>query len=85
MLSALFETTNAAATVIVFIATFFITLTIGRFFKRRAGVRLGLLFRLFCLALAFYAAIWTYGVPIELRTHAASAVALLSTAFILAS
>src|ERR1700740_2627651 len=84
MPSALFETQNAAATVIAFIATFFIALTIGRFLKRRASVRLGLLFRLFCLALAFYAAMWVYGVPLQLRTHAASAAALLSTAFIVA-
>ena len=84
MFSALFETRNAAVTVAVLIGTFFAALAIGRLLKRRAGVRLGLLFRLFCLALAFYAAIWAYGVPLQLRTHVASAVALLSTAFIVA-
>jgi len=84
MFSALLETRNAAVTAVVFIGTFLIALAIGRFLKRRAGVRLGLLFRLFCLALAFYAAMWAYGVPLELRTHVASAVALLSTAFIVA-
>jgi len=47
-------------------------------------VRLGLLFRLFCLALAFYTAMWVYGVPLQLRTHIGSAAALLSTAFIVA-
>jgi small-conductance mechanosensitive channel/CRP-like cAMP-binding protein len=84
MLSALLETRNAAVTVVVFIGTFFIALAIGRFLKRRAGVQLGLLFRLFSLALAFYTAMWTYGVPLQLRTHIGSVVALLSTAFIVA-
>ena len=85
MFRALLETRNAAGvTVVVFIGTFLIALAIGRLLKRRAGVRLGLLFRLFCLALAFYAAMWAYGVPLQLRTHFASAAALLSTAFIVA-
>src|SRR5713226_2709158 len=86
MFSALFETRNAAVTVAVFTGTFFLALTIGRFLKRRAGVRLGLLFRLFCLALAFYAAMWAYGVPLQstVRTDVASAAVLLSTAFIVA-
>jgi small-conductance mechanosensitive channel/CRP-like cAMP-binding protein len=85
MFSALLETRNAAGvTVVVFIGTFLVALAIGRLLKRRAGVRLGLLFRLFCLALAFYTAMWVYGVPLQLRTHVASAAALLSTAFIVA-
>ena len=84
MFSALLETRNAAVTVAVFTGTFFAALAIGRLLKRRAGVRLGLLFRLFCLALAFYTAMWVYGVPLQLRTHVASAAALLSTAFIVA-
>jgi small-conductance mechanosensitive channel/CRP-like cAMP-binding protein len=85
MFSALLETRNAAGvTVVVFIGTFLIALAIGRLLKRRAGVRLGLLFRLFCLALAFYTALWVYGVPLQLRTHIGSAAALLSTAFIVA-
>src|SRR5882762_9829992 len=84
MFSALLETRNAAVTVAVFTGTFLIALAIGRLLKRRAGVRLGLLFRLFCLALAFYTAMWVYGVPLQLRTHIGSAAALLSTAFIVA-
>src|ERR1700736_4927194 len=85
MFSALLETRNAAGvTVVVFIGTFLIALAIGRLLKRRAGVRLGLLFRLFCLALAFYTAMWVYGVPLQLRTHIGSAAALLSTVFIVA-
>lgn len=87
MFSALLETRNAVwVPVVVFIGTFLIALAIGRLLKRRAGVRLGLLFRLFCLALAFYTAMWVHGVavPLQLRTHVGSAVALLSTAFIVA-
>ena len=56
----MFETVSEAErdviTIVVFIVTFFVALGIGRFLKRRAGVRLGLLFRLFCLIVAFYAA-----------------------------
>jgi hypothetical protein len=60
MFSALSEPERDAITAIVFIGTFFIALGIGRFLKRRAGVRLGLPFRFFCLTLAFYAAIAVY-------------------------
>jgi len=85
MFSALLETRNSVGvTVVVFIGTFLIALAIGRFLKRRAGVRLGLLFRLFCLALAIYTAMWAYGLPLQLRTYVGSAAALLSTAFIVA-
>jgi small-conductance mechanosensitive channel len=84
MFTALLETQRAAVTVVVFIGTFFVTLSIGRFLKRRAGVRLGVLFRLFCLALAFYAAIGVYGVHAPWRIHVGAAVALLSTALIVA-
>jgi small-conductance mechanosensitive channel/CRP-like cAMP-binding protein len=84
MFTALLETQRAAVTVVVFIGTFFVTLSIGRFLKRRAGVRLGVLFRLFCLALAFYAAIGVYGVHAPWRVHVGAAVALLSTALIVA-
>lgn len=84
MFTTLLETQKTAVTIVSFIATFFVALTIGRFLKRRAGVRLGLLFRLFCLALAFYTAMWVYGVPLQLRTHVASAAVLLSTALIVA-
>src|ERR1700732_1340887 len=84
MFTTLLETQKTAVTVVSFIATFFVALTIGRLLKRRAGVRLGLLFRLFCLALAFYTAMWVYGVPLQLRTHIGSAAALLSTVFIVA-
>src|SRR5207253_10249042 len=77
-----FDTQRAAATLIAFVGTFFIALTVGRILKRRAGVRLGILFQLFCLALAFYAAMWTYGVAIDLRNHVGTALAVLSAAIV---
>src|SRR5947199_3685176 len=84
MFSALPEAERDAVTVIVFIGTFFIALGVGRFLKRRAGVRLGLLFRLFCLVLAFYAAIAVYGVHASWRNHVGAAAILLSTALVVA-
>jgi small-conductance mechanosensitive channel/CRP-like cAMP-binding protein len=84
MLSGVPEAERDAITVIVFIGTFFIAVGIGRFLKRRAGVRLGLLFRLFCLILAFYAAIAVYGVNASWRNHVGAALILLSTAVLVA-
>src|ERR1041384_5731042 len=84
MFNALSEAERDAITVVVFIGTFFITLVIGRFLKHRAGVRLGLLFRLFCLILAFYAAITVYGVQASWRNHVGAAAILLSTALFVA-
>ena len=84
MFGALLETQGATVTVVVFVATFLVTLWIGRFLKRRAGVRLGLFYRLFCLVLAFYAAIAAYGVHAPWRVHVGAAVALLSTALVVA-
>src|SRR6201998_384143 len=79
-----FDTQRAALTVIAFVATFFVALSMGRILKRRAGVRLGILFQLFCFALAFYAAMWTYGVPIDLRNHVGTALLVLSAAIVVA-
>src|SRR5438876_1320236 len=84
MLSGVPEAERDAITVIVFIATFFVTLWIGRFLKRRAGVALGLFFRLFGLTLAFYAAIAVYGVHASWRNHVGAAAILLSTALVVA-
>src|SRR2546426_12213003 len=84
MFSALSEAERDAITVIVFVGTFFGALTVGRFLKRRAGVRLGLLFRLFCLTLAFYTAIAVYGVHAPWRNHIGAAAILLSTALLFA-
>lgn len=83
-MSTFLQTQRAFVTVIIFVATFFVTLTIGRLLKRRAGVRLGVLFQLFCLTLAFYAAIWFYGVDISWRNHVGAVLVLLTTAFVIA-
>ncbi len=84
MFTALLETQRAAFTILVFVGTFFLALTIGRFLKRRAGVRLGVLFQLFSLTLAFYAAITVYGVHAPWRNHIGAAAILLSTALLVA-
>src|SRR6266568_2190470 len=79
-----FDTQRAAATLIAFVGTFFIALTVGRFLKRRAEVRLGLLYQLFCLALAFYVALAVFGVQAPWRVHFGAAAVLLSTALVVA-
>src|SRR5262250_1621337 len=84
MFDTLTEVQRDAITVVVFIVTFFVALGIGRFLKRRAGVQLGLVFRLFCLIIAFYAAIAVYGVHASWRYHVGAAAILLSTALIVA-
>src|SRR5467141_515407 len=84
MLNAVSEAQRDAITVIVFIGTVFVAFGIGRLLKRRAGVRIGLLFRLFSLILAFYAAIAVYGVHASWRHHVGAAVILLSTALVVA-
>src|SRR5438552_12188776 len=84
MFTALLETQRAVITILVFVGTFFLALTIGRFLKRRAGVRLGVLFQLFSLTLAFYAAITVYGVHAPWRNHIGAAAILLSTALLVA-
>ena len=78
------QTEKAVVTMIIFIATYFSSLTIGRLLKRRAGVPLGVLFQLFCLTLAFYAAMWFYGVQADWRNHVGAVLFLLSTAFFVA-
>jgi small-conductance mechanosensitive channel len=82
MFTHLVETEKAAITALIFIGTFFLALTIGRSLKRRAGVRLGIPFQLFCLTLAFYAALAVYGLDIGWRKHLDAAAILLTTAFI---
>src|SRR5213083_2443577 len=84
MFDGLPEAERDAITVVVFLGTFFVAVGIGRFLKHRAGVQLGLLFRLFCLTLAFYAAIAVYGVHAPWRHHVGAAAILLSTALIVA-
>jgi small-conductance mechanosensitive channel/CRP-like cAMP-binding protein len=84
MFTALLETQRAAVTVVVFVGTFLLAITIGRILKRRAGVPLGLLYQLFSLTLAFYAALTFYGVQANWRNHIGAAAILLSTAFVVA-
>src|SRR2546423_8563098 len=79
-----FEIKRAALTIGPFIGTFIIALAIGRFLKRRASVQLGLLYQLFCLTLAFYAALAVYGVQADWRNHIGAAASLLSTALVVA-
>jgi len=79
-----FDTQRAALTIVAFIGTFVVALSIGRFLKRRADVQLGLLYQLFCLALAFYMALAVYGVQAPWRVHFGAAVVLLSTALVVA-
>ncbi len=69
MFTQLLETQRSTVSVLIFVGTFFAALIIGRLLKRRAGVRLGLLYQLFCLALASYAAIAFYGVQARFRNH----------------
>src|SRR5437899_11634623 len=80
MFDAVSEAQRDAITVVVFIGTFFIAVGIGRFLKGRAGVRHGLLFRLFSLILAFYAAIAIYGVHAPWRNYLAAAPTSFGTA-----
>src|SRR6476660_4107329 len=84
MIQAFISSQRAAATALAFILTYFVALTLGRFFKRRAQVPLGLFFQTFCLTLAFYAAITVYGVQADWRKHVGAALVLLSPAFIIA-
>jgi small-conductance mechanosensitive channel/CRP-like cAMP-binding protein len=84
MFTTFLETQKATVTVIIFVGTFFAALTIGRLLKRRAGVRLGVLFQLFCPTVAFYAATSFYGVHVGWRNHVDAAAILLSTAFVVA-
>src|SRR2546428_11010904 len=79
-----FDTQRAALTIVAFIGTFIVALSFGRFLKRRAEVRLGILYQLFCLALAFYVALAVYGLEAPWRVHVGAAAILLSTALLVA-
>jgi small-conductance mechanosensitive channel len=84
MSAILFDTQRAALTVGAFIGTFFLALMFGRLLKRGAGVQLGILYQLFCLTLAFYAALWVYGVKADWPNHVGATAVLLSTALLVA-
>jgi small-conductance mechanosensitive channel/CRP-like cAMP-binding protein len=84
MFTTLLETQRAALTAVIFIGTFLVAVALGRLLKQRAGVRFGVLYRLFCLTLAFYAALAFYGVHADWRNHVGAATILLSTAAVVA-
>jgi small-conductance mechanosensitive channel len=84
MVHAMIETYRAPATVVAFLVTYFVALTIGRLLKRKAGVPLGILFQAFCLTLAFYAAVTVYGVHANWRNHVGAALVILSAAVVVA-
>jgi small-conductance mechanosensitive channel/CRP-like cAMP-binding protein len=84
MFTTLTDTQRAGLTILVFFVTFLLTLSVGRILKRRAGVRLGLLFQLFCITAAFYAAIWIYGLPLNFRHHVTALLILTSTVVVVA-
>lgn len=81
MFNPLVDSPRYAATALVFIGVYFLTLAIGRFLKRHGGVRFGVIFQLFCLALAFYAALATYGVRPPWRGHIGSCSSCSARAF----
>ena len=80
MFSKLEATQRAGAIALVFFVLFFLALTIGRILKRRAGVRLGVLYRLFCLTLALYGALAISGFHVSWQGHVGAALVLLGTA-----
>ena len=84
MFETLLETQRVAVTAGVFLLVFLGAILLGRLLKRRAGVRLGVLYTLFALALAIYAAVSVYDARTVWRGHAGALVVLLSTAFLIA-
>lgn len=84
MFHAMIESYRAPETVAAFLVTYFVALAIGRLLKRKAGVPLGILFQIFCLTLAFYAAISVYGVNANWRNHFGAALVILSAAVVVA-
>ncbi|MEP6810490.1 MAG: mechanosensitive ion channel family protein [Chthoniobacterales bacterium] len=79
MLETFLETQKPLATGFAFVATYLVALAIGRFLKRQAGVRLGIFYQLFSLALAFYVAIFVWGLHSTWQGHVGAALVLLST------
>ena len=84
MFDGLLPAHNPLVTAAVFLATYLVILAIGRLLKRRTGVRFGVLFQLFALTLAFYAAIAVYGLTAPWRGHVGALLVLLSTAVLIA-
>ena len=83
MIQSFISSQRAAATFVAFVSTYFVALTLGRFFKRRARAPLGFFFQIFCLTLAFYVAITVYGLKGDWRKHVGAALILLSPAFVI--
>ncbi|MBV9008425.1 MAG: mechanosensitive ion channel [Verrucomicrobia bacterium] len=84
MLQALIESYRAAATVVAFFCTYFCVLALGRILKRQAGVRLGILFQIFCLTLASYVASGVYGIRASWRGYVGALCVLLGTSVVVA-
>src|SRR5262249_62401362 len=84
MIDELMQTYRDAATVIAFLLTYFAALTIGRLLKRKAGVKLGVFYHLFCLTLAFYMSLAIYFVHANCLNYVGAASLLLSAAYAVA-
>ncbi len=84
MFDAFLETQRPLATALAFVGAYLLALAIGRFLKRRAGVRLGIFYQLFCLTLAFYTALSVWGLESSWRNHIGSALIILSTGVLVA-
>ena len=78
MFPELFPRQNPFVAAGVFIATYLVVLWIGRYLKRRAGVRLGVVFQFFCLTLALYTALGVYGLKATWEGHVGSLLVLLA-------
>jgi small-conductance mechanosensitive channel/CRP-like cAMP-binding protein len=84
MLETLMATQRVAVTALVFVLVFFGAIVIGRLLKRRAGVRLGVLYQFFALLLAVYAAAAVHGSEPTWRGHVGALVVLSGTALFVA-
>ncbi len=84
MVDTFIATQREIATGLTFVGTYLLALALGRFLKRRAGVRLGVFYQLFCLTLAFFAAITVWGVEATWRGHVGAALVILSAGVVVA-
>lgn len=79
MFNLLHDAPKAVLTAITFFAVFFLAISIGRLLKRRGGVPFGVVYQLFSLTVAFYAALFAYGVRPDWHGHIGAVLVLLST------
>ena len=84
MFSDFIDKQRPLATFIAFVAAYFFTLALGRLLKRRAGLPFGIFYQLFCLLLAFYAALSVWGLQVSWRGHVGAILVLLSTTIVVA-